>query len=96
MADTTGTRVRDARERRLVGQSELAREAGITQSALWHIEKGDRNPRPSTIRRLAEALSRISGKPIDATELWVDMGQPGQIEPGETLGGPGKRGSDGG
>lgn len=71
MGDTTAERVRRAREQRLIGQSELARAAGITQSALWHIEKGDRNPRPSTVRRLAEAMSQLSGKPVDATELWV-------------------------
>ncbi len=51
-----GARIKAARERAVYGQAELARAAGITPNALWQIEKGLRDPRPATIRKLAEAL----------------------------------------
>lgn len=50
----------------MYGQAELARAAGITPNALWQIEKGLRDPRPATIRKIAavlgiEAVSLASG-----------------------------------
>ncbi len=69
MSETTGEKVRLARERLVIGQAELARAAGLTQSAIWHIERGGRTPREATIRKLADAMAKLSGKPVDPSEL---------------------------
>jgi transcriptional regulator with XRE-family HTH domain len=53
---TTGERIKAAREKASWGQAELAREVGMTPNGLWHIEKGLRNPRPATVRKIAEVL----------------------------------------
>jgi transcriptional regulator with XRE-family HTH domain len=44
------------RLRRAMTQAELASVAGLQRSTLIDIERGNRFPRPSTIKRLAEAL----------------------------------------
>jgi len=53
---SVGARIKAAREQAVYGQAELARAAGITPNALWQIEKGLREPRPATVRKLASAL----------------------------------------
>jgi XRE family transcriptional regulator, fatty acid utilization regulator len=67
---TTGEKIKAAREAKVWGQAELAREVGITPNGLWHIENGKRNPRPSTIRKIAEVLG------IDVKELLADEPHP--------------------
>jgi transcriptional regulator with XRE-family HTH domain len=37
-------------------QEELAASAGLTTAAVARIERNEANPRPSTLRKLAEAL----------------------------------------
>ena len=49
-------RLRFWREQAALTQAELAAKAGITQTHLSRIERGEIQPRPATIRRLAEAL----------------------------------------
>ena len=39
-----------------ITQDELAAKAGLTRAALSRIESGQAEPRPSTVRRLAQAL----------------------------------------
>lgn len=51
-----GKRVRTARERAVLSQGELAAKVGISQNALSQIETGRAQPRPATIRKIAEAL----------------------------------------
>ena len=53
---TVGENVRAWRERRSYGQTELANLVGITPAGLFRIEKGQRQPRPATLRKIAEAL----------------------------------------
>lgn len=53
---TVGDRIKSARERRVIGQAELARMAGLSQNTLWRIENGSRSPRPATIRKIATIL----------------------------------------
>jgi len=50
------TRLRMWRERRAMTQQELADKAGITRVALSRIESGQAEPRPTTVRRLAQVL----------------------------------------
>jgi len=40
-------------------QKELAKKAGVSQSLIARIERGDVNPRLSTIRRIVEALHQV-------------------------------------
>ncbi|MGI8826206.1 MAG: helix-turn-helix domain-containing protein [Chloroflexota bacterium] len=53
---TTGERIKQARERAVWGQAELARAAGVSVPGLWQIEHGRNRPRPATIRKIAVAL----------------------------------------
>lgn len=61
--DTIGERIRRARLGAVLTQEELARSAGINRSSLSQIENGQKEPRPSTIRKIAQALD------ISPTEL---------------------------
>lgn len=63
-----GDEIRRARERRVWGQAELARAAGITANTLWKIEHGHQAPRPATVRRIAEVLG------LDPSELMAPTG----------------------
>jgi HTH-type transcriptional regulator, competence development regulator len=56
-AKTVGDRVRDARVKAGLSQSQLARLCGMVQSRIAEIEAGESDPRLSTVRRVAEALS---------------------------------------
>jgi transcriptional regulator with XRE-family HTH domain len=49
-------RLRHVRERKALTQEELAAQAGISRTALSRIESGVTEPRPSTLRKLADAL----------------------------------------
>jgi transcriptional regulator with XRE-family HTH domain len=60
---TVGERIKAMRERKVWGQAELARKAGISPNTLYRIEAESHKPRPVTIRRIAEALS------VDPAEL---------------------------
>lgn len=60
---TVGERIKAARERKVWGQAELARAAGLSPNTLYRIENGTHRPRPITIRKLAEALG------LDPAEL---------------------------
>jgi len=51
-----GTRLKRLRLERTMTQRELAAKAGITHDAISMIEHGKRQGRPSTVRKLAEAL----------------------------------------
>ncbi|MHB1004079.1 MAG: helix-turn-helix domain-containing protein [Chloroflexota bacterium] len=53
---TIGQMIRTTRERKVLGQNELARKAGISINTLYRIEAGMHKPRPATIRKIAEAL----------------------------------------
>ncbi len=51
-----GKRIADVREQAALTQSGLAREMGISQSAVSQIEAGDRNPSYEMLRQIAKAL----------------------------------------
>jgi len=58
-----GKQIRAARRRKVWGQAELARQAGITPTTLWRIEAGANEPLPVTVRKIAKALG------VDPAEL---------------------------
>jgi transcriptional regulator with XRE-family HTH domain len=64
--DIDGEKLRRARQRRLLTQTELAEKASLTLSTLSRLENGFQQARISTVRRLALALG------IDPSELLQD------------------------
>lgn len=55
--DVFPARLRGAREKRGLNQAELAKRAGLQDSAISHFETGTRKPSFDTLRRLADALN---------------------------------------
>ena len=57
--ETIGQRLEAARRRRVMTQAELAQAAGVALVTVTRLENdvGSGNPRPGTIRRLAEVLN---------------------------------------
>lgn len=51
-----GNKIRDARIRRGVKISTLAKMTGISTTAILRLERGDTNPRPETVSKIAQAL----------------------------------------
>jgi len=62
--------LREARQRRLLTQAELAIRADVTAATISRIETGTTKARISTIRRLAEVLD------IDPAELLAPSNKP--------------------
>jgi transcriptional regulator with XRE-family HTH domain len=58
-----GDKVKGLRDKRALTQEELAAKAGLTVAALSRIERNNAEPRPTTRRKLAEALG------VDPSEL---------------------------
>ncbi len=44
------------REEKVLSQRELARMAGLAQGTVWRLEKGFKEARPLTIRKIASVL----------------------------------------
>jgi transcriptional regulator with XRE-family HTH domain len=61
--------LRGLRAARDLTQSELAQHAGITQSTLSHLERGDALPQRRTARKLAAALD----VPADTFDAYVRL-----------------------
>jgi transcriptional regulator with XRE-family HTH domain len=49
-------RLKEWRTRRVMTQKDLAEKSGVAETVISRIESGLQKPRPSTIRKLAEAL----------------------------------------
>lgn len=64
-----GKRIELVREEKGLTQSALAREMGVSQSALSQIEAGDRNPSYEMLRQIATALKvsvpHLVGAPVE-------------------------------
>ncbi len=58
-----GDKVKRLRDEQALTQGELADKAGLTVAALSRIERNNAEPRPTTRRKLAEALG------VDPSEL---------------------------
>ena len=63
---TVGEHIRAARERAVLNQGELAHAAGISRSSLSMIENGRKQPRMTTIRKIAQALGVPPGELVDS------------------------------
>ena len=70
---TIGRRVREARQRAALSQADLAERAGLQEVTISRIENERYGPpRPSTIRKLAEALG--------VTTAWLLYGEDVEAE----------------
>ena len=61
-----GEKLKDLRLRRAMSQRKLAEAAGMSQRAIVDLETDRREPHPSTLGKLAEALS------VEPSELFED------------------------
>ena len=59
---TNGVAIRELRKALGISVTDLAAAADVDRTALWRIEKGDSQPRPVTLRKIADHL----GVPIAA------------------------------
>ena len=62
---TIGDRIRSARKEKGLTQSELAEKLGISYMVISQYERGIRNPKLDTVRRIADALG------VDMQSLYV-------------------------
>lgn len=60
-----GGRLREARERLGLTQEEVARRSGVHVTEISRMEAGKRDPKISTLRRLANALEVKPGQLLD-------------------------------
>jgi transcriptional regulator with XRE-family HTH domain len=65
---TFGQRLRDLRAEHGVSQDVLAERTGIHPTAIGRFERGDREPRLSSILRLARGLGVEAGKLVNGLE----------------------------
>ncbi len=66
-----GLRVKAARVRRMLTQTELASVSGVGRATIARIEAGTGHPRMTTIRALAEALDLPARELVpDPESLW--------------------------
>jgi len=74
--DTIGERLREERLRNGWSQKDLARESKINVDTISGIETGQHEPRPSTLTKLAKALS------IEVRDLFAEPALAGKAEAG--------------
>lgn len=69
---TPGERIKKLRKEKGMTQKELAKKLGFSPSYLGQYENGYRNPKPSTVKKIADALevpvSKITGMIPEETE----------------------------
>lgn len=74
VADAFGERLRELRQRQRMSQDDLARAAEIHLTAIGRMERGGREPRLTTILRLAEGLGVEPGELVDRLPVRTDVG----------------------
>jgi len=62
-AEPWGVRIRRARLERGMPAEELAKKAKVTRNTIYGIESGQRQPRPSTLRKILKALENTPKLP---------------------------------
>lgn len=74
-----GNNLRVYREMCLMTQEELARKSKVCVRTISHIEAGRTNPRPSTKRKILNALGYDS---TDVEKFWpIELGEANDNEP---------------
>ncbi len=70
-------KLRRARERKVLSMRELSRLSGVANDGIIAYERGDQEPRPSTIRKLAAALGIDPADLLAADAAAGDEGERG-------------------
>jgi transcriptional regulator with XRE-family HTH domain len=70
--------LREARERALLTQEELAAKSGVTVSTISRLENGLQAARISTIRKLATVVGTLADDLIDWERAGPEMGGKGK------------------
>lgn len=78
-SDVFSARLRAAREKRGLTQSELAKRAGLQMSAISHFETGTRKPSFDNLRRVADALDVTTDYLLGRTEEFDGSAAAGKI-----------------
>ena len=76
--DNISRRLREERQLRGWSQRDLARESGVNTDTISGIETGQHEPRPSTLRKLAEGLG------IEVRDLFMESVLSGKAEAPKT------------
>jgi transcriptional regulator with XRE-family HTH domain len=64
---TNGVAIRELRSALGISQGDLAAAVGVDRTAIWRIERDGTQPRPDTLRKIADRL----GVPLDAISITV-------------------------
>ena len=72
---TNGVAIRELRAALGISQADLAAAAGVDRTALWRIERDKAQPRPPTLRKIADRL----GVPLDAISHMVTEPEPEDV-----------------
>lgn len=64
-----GARLRELRKGRALSQQDLERVSGVAQHTISELESGKRKARPSTVRKLANALGVEPVEIIDLSDV---------------------------
>lgn len=62
-----GEKLRELRKVRVLSQEELANEAGLHRTYIGGVERGERNPTLTTLKKIADALN------LSLTDLFRDI-----------------------
>jgi transcriptional regulator with XRE-family HTH domain len=62
-AESWGVRIRKARLDRGMPADELAKKAKVARTTIYGIESGHRQPRPTTLRKILQALEKTPKLP---------------------------------
>jgi len=71
--NSVASRITAAREAKGFSKAALAREAGVTTTAVWNWEENGAKPRPDAMTRLAKALSVSEDYILSGTHLGATM-----------------------
>jgi transcriptional regulator with XRE-family HTH domain len=74
--------LRELREAAVLTQAELAERAGVSPDAIRDIENGRVQPRPRTLRKIAEALGM---SPVDLRSRILPRGPNAEDAPGQLV-----------
>lgn len=57
-----GSRLKEIRESRMLSTSKLSKQSGLSQSFIWRIESGEKQPTLGTLRKLSQGLGMSLGE----------------------------------
>lgn len=68
---TTGEKIKEARKKAKLSQKELGTRLGVSQAMIGQYESGKRNPKPETLKKIADALE-VPISSLSSYDMMVD------------------------